>query len=29
MFYLALGYAVFSWLLSRARDNGSLLQLGE
>jgi len=27
--YLAIGYGVFSWLLSRARDNGSLLQLGE
>ena len=27
--YLALGYCVFRWLLSRARDNGSLLQLGE
>lgn len=27
--YLALGYAVFSWFLSSARDNGSLLQLGE
>lgn len=29
MFYLAMGYGVFRWLLSRARDNGSLLQLGE
>jgi ABC-2 type transport system permease protein len=29
MFYLAVGYAVFNWLLSRARDNGSLLQIGE
>lgn len=27
--YLALGYGVFRWLLSRARDNGSLLQMGE
>jgi len=27
--YLAIGYGVFGWLLSRARDNGSLLQLGE
>lgn len=27
--YLAIGYGVFRWLLSRARDNGSLLQLGE
>ncbi|WP_108681974.1 ABC transporter permease [Methyloceanibacter sp. wino2] len=29
VFYLAVGYGVFRWLLSRARDNGSLLQLGE
>ncbi|ODS01831.1 ABC transporter [Methyloceanibacter superfactus] len=27
--YLAAGYATFSWFLSRARINGTLLQLGE
>ncbi|HUU66913.1 MAG TPA: ABC transporter permease [Methyloceanibacter sp.] len=27
--YLAVGYATFSWFLSRARINGTLLQLGE
>lgn len=27
--YLALGYGVFRWFLSSARENGSLLQLGE
>jgi ABC-2 type transport system permease protein len=27
--YLVAGYAIFSWFLSRARVNGTLLQLGE
>ena len=27
--YLAVGYAAFRWFLSSARENGSLLQLGE
>jgi len=27
--YLVVGYATFSWFLSSARDNGTLLQLGE
>lgn len=27
--YLVLGYATFSWFLASARDNGTLLQLGE
>ena len=27
--YLAVGYATFSWFLASARDNGTLLQLGE
>ena len=27
--YLAIGYATFSWFLSSARENGTLLQLGE
>ena len=27
--YLAIGYAAFSWFLNSARENGTLLQLGE
>jgi hypothetical protein len=27
--YLVAGYATFSWFLSSARENGTLLQLGE